>query len=82
MASYKGGDGMKVNIEDFKHALDIIGDTGGAEAAIVAQLALDLAVTARFHRTSPMKPEQVQRLLRERITRHRAAQCTISNTIH
>ena len=74
---------MKVDIEDFKHALDIIGDMGGTEAAIVAQLALDLAVTARFHRTSnPIGPEQVQRLLRERIAQHYAAQCTVSRTIH
>jgi hypothetical protein len=82
MTSDNGGDGMKVDIEDFKHALDIIGDMGGAEAAIVAQLTLDLAVTARFHRTNPMKPEQVQTLLRERIVQHHAAQCTISTTVH
>jgi len=31
-----GGGGMKLSIEDFRQALDAIGDSGGAEAAIVA----------------------------------------------
>ena len=39
---------MKVNVDNFKHARDMIGDAGGAEAAIVAQIALDLAVTVSF----------------------------------
>jgi len=78
-----GGDAMKVNVEDFKHALEIIGDAGGAEAAIVAQFALDLAVTARFQRADkPMTPERAHRLLRLRIARHRAAQCMPSGAVH
>ena len=40
---------MTLSIDDFRQALDIIGDSAGAEAAIVAQFALDLAVTTQFH---------------------------------
>ncbi len=74
---------MKVNIEDFKHALGIIGNAGGAEAAIVAKFALDLAVTARFQRADkPMTPERAHRLLHLRLARHRAAQHTRRSTVH
>lgn len=74
---------MKVNVADFKHALDIIGDAGGAEAAIVPQFALDIALTARFQSAAkPMTPETVHRLLHLRIARHRAAQYTPNSTIH
>jgi len=78
-----GGDAMKVNVEDFKHAIEIIGDAGGAEAAIVAQFALDLAVTARFqHAEKPMTPERAHRLLHLRIARHRAAWHARNGTVH
>lgn len=74
---------MKVNVEDFKHALDIIGDAGGTEATIVAQFELDLAVTARFQRADkPMTPEMAHRLLHSRIARHRAARYAPSGTVH
>ena len=43
-----GNRAMTLSIDDFRQALDIIGDSAGAEAAIVAQFALDLAVTAQF----------------------------------
>jgi hypothetical protein len=39
---------VKINIEDFREALDVVGDSAGQEAAICAQFALDLAVTAPF----------------------------------
>jgi hypothetical protein len=39
---FDGGDTMKLSVGDFRQALDIIGDAGGSEAAIVAQFALDL----------------------------------------
>lgn len=74
---------MKVNVEDFKHALEIIGDAAGAEAAIVAQFALDLAVTTRFQRADkPMTPERAHRLLHLRIARHRAARHARRGTVH
>ena len=33
---------MKLSVDDCKQTLDIIGDSGGQEAAIVAQFVLDL----------------------------------------
>ena len=74
---------MKLNIDDFRHALDTIGDSGGQQAAIVAQFALDLAVTAQFQSDEiAMEPAEARRLLRLRIARHRAAQLVSSVTIH
>jgi hypothetical protein len=74
---------MKLSVQDFRQALDIIGDAGGAEAAIVAQFALDLAVTARFDATSkPIEPREARRLLRLRIARHRATRHASSSTVH
>jgi len=74
---------MKVNVEDFKHALAIIGDAGGTEAAIVAQFALDLAVTARFQPADkPMTPERAHRLLHLRIARYRAARYVPCGAVH
>lgn len=74
---------MKVSGDDFRHALDIIGDNGGQEAAIVAQFALDLAVTAQFRSDGgTMEAYEARRLLRLRIARHRAAQHGPSGTIH
>lgn len=70
---------MKLRIEDLRQALDVIGDAGGAEAAIVAQFALDLAVTARF---GTIEGQEARRLLRLRIARHRAAQHASSSTVH
>jgi hypothetical protein len=74
---------MKVSVDDFRQALDIIGDSSGQEAAIVAQFALDLAVTARF-RSDSGTPEayEARRLLHLRIARHRATQHGPSGTIH
>jgi hypothetical protein len=79
---FDGGDTMKLSVGDFRQALDIIGDAGGSEAAIVAQFALDLAVTARFKGTgAAITPEKAQQLLGLRIARHRAAQYTPSTTV-
>lgn len=74
---------MKISVDDFRQALDIIGDSSGQEAAIVAQFALDLAVTARFRSDGgTMEAYAARRLLRLRIARHRAAQHGPSGTIH
>lgn len=74
---------MKVSVDDFRQALDIIGDSGGQEAAIVAQFALDLAVTAQFRSDGgTMEACEARRLLHLRIARHRASQQTSRATIH
>ena len=74
---------MKLSIEDFREALDIVGDSAGQEAAIVAQFALDLAVTAQFRADgATIEPAKAQQLLRLRIARHRAAQQMSSVAVH
>jgi hypothetical protein len=72
---------VNFSIEDFSDALDMIGDATGPEAAIVAQFALDLAITARF-RPGGIEPARAQQLLRLRIARHRAAQQMSSTAVH
>jgi hypothetical protein len=81
---YSDGDGaMKVSVDDFSQVLYIIGDNGGQEAAIVAQFALDLAVTSQFCSDAGMiEPDEARRLLHLRIARHRAAQHKPGGTIH
>jgi hypothetical protein len=76
-----GGYAVKLSIEDFREALDIIGDGAGQEAAIVAQFALDLAVTAKFA-VDPIEPATAHELLRLRIARHRAAQQMSNVAVH
>jgi len=74
---------MKLDIDNFRHALDTIGDSGGLEAAIVAQFALDLAVTAQFRSDGGrLDSVNARRLLHLRIARHRAVQHQASGTIH
>ena len=72
---------MKLSIEDFREALDIVGDAAGQEAAIVAQFALDLAITAQFS-ADGIEPARARELLRLRIARHRAAQQMSSVAVH
>jgi hypothetical protein len=72
---------VKLSIEDFRETLDMIGDAAGQEAAIVAQFALDLAVTARFC-PDGIQPARAQQLLRLRLARHRAAQQMSSVAVH
>ena len=40
---------MKISLEDLREAAAVVGEAGGPEAAIVAQFAVDLAVTAQFN---------------------------------
>jgi hypothetical protein len=79
--SSNNGGRVKLNIEDFKEAVGIIGDGVGQEGAIVAQFALDLAVTAQF-RMHEIEPVKARHLLRLRIARHRAAQQMSSVAVH
>ena len=74
---------MQLSIEEFRDAVDLLGNAGGAEAAIVAQLVLDLAVSARFNNDGePLGKNDVRKLLQLRISRHRAAKYQPSGTIH
>jgi hypothetical protein len=67
------------DIEDFRRALDLTGEAGRAEAVIVAQLALDLAVNACSGATR-IAPQEAHRLLRLRIARHRALRYIFSGS--
>ena len=75
----KRGHSMKLSIADFHRALDILEDAGGAEAAIVAQFALDLAATVPF---ATIAPDEAKRLLHARIARHRATLPPVNASIH
>ncbi len=78
-----GAKGMKLDVTEFRHALDIIGHSCGEEAAIAAQFALDLAITARTRAADkPIDAGAAQRLLRLRIARHRAANTPSSRAVH
>jgi hypothetical protein len=74
-------DSVKINIEDFSEALDVVGDSAGQEVAIGTQFALGLAVIAAF-RTDEIEPARTRELLRLRIAHHRAAQQMSSITVH
>src|SRR5258708_1258716 len=65
-------DTVKLSIEHIRKALDIIGDSAGQEAAIVAQFALDLAITAQFC-PDGIDPSSERQLLRLLIPRQRPA---------
>jgi hypothetical protein len=72
---------VKIKIENFREALDTVGNAAGPEAAIVAQFALDLAVTAQFC-PDGIEPARARQLLHLRIARHRAAQQMSSVAVH
>jgi hypothetical protein len=78
-----GDHAVKFSIEDLREAVDIVGNSAGPEAAIVAQFALDLAITAQFLADgAAIEPATAHELLRLRIARHRAAQQMSSVAIH
>lgn len=72
---------MQLEIEEIKEAVELLADAGGAEARIVAQLVLDLAISVRFD-SETLSDDAVQKLLHLRIARHRAANYPKSNTVH
>jgi hypothetical protein len=74
---------MKLDVTEFRRALDMIGDSCGEEAAIAAQFALDLAITVHISAAGKLiDPGAAQRLLRLRIARHRAANIPSSRAVH
>ena len=74
---------MQLEIEEIRDAVELLADAGGAEARIVAQLILDLAISVRSNgENAPMAKDVVRKLLHLRIARYRAANYPKSNTIH
>jgi hypothetical protein len=81
--SNAGHQHMKISMEDLRKGAGIVGQAGGAEAAIVAQFVVDLAVTARFNAGGEaIAPREARRLLRLRLTRHRALTYQATDSIH
>jgi hypothetical protein len=73
---------MKISLEDLREAAAVVGEAGGPEAAIVAQFAVDLAVTAQFNATGEViAPREARRLLRL-LARHRALTYRPADSIH
>jgi hypothetical protein len=74
---------MKIRLEDLREAAAVVSEAGGPEAAIVAQFVVDLAVTARFNAAGEViAPREARRLLRLRLTRHRALTYPPTDSIH
>ena len=71
---------MQLDIEDHKKVIKLLKSTGDGEAAIVVQLALDLAVSRNAD--ASMSNGEVLALLKLRLARHRALAYTASDTIH
>jgi hypothetical protein len=65
---------MNLSVEELRRAVELAGDAVGAEAEIVAQFVLDLAIAASLSNRGGLLPlDEAQRLLRLRLARHRTA---------
>jgi hypothetical protein len=74
---------MKISIEALREAAGVVEQAAGAEAAIVAQFAVDLAVTAQFSATGEvLPPREAYRLFRLRLARHRSLTYKTIDSIH
>ena len=71
---------MQLNIDDFKKVIEQLKSAGDAEAAIAAQLALDLALSSDAGAVA--SKDDVLTLLKLRLARHRAQAYRASDTIH
>ena len=71
---------MKQKIEGLRQAVELVREAAGVEAAMIAQLAVDLAITAAV--TSPLPKQKAKELLRRRLEWHRAKLLPASSTIH
>ena len=74
---------MNISVEDLHRAAGIVGQAGGAEAVIVAQFVVDLAVTARFNAAGEaIALREARRLLRLRLFRYRALSYQTTDSVH
>jgi hypothetical protein len=74
---------MKISLENLLEAAGVVGEPGGPKPAIVAQFLVDLAVTARFNAAAEViAPQELRRLLRLRLNRHRALTYRPTDSIH
>jgi hypothetical protein len=61
-------------------AVELVREAAGVEAAMIAQLTVDLAMTAAV--TGPFPKQNAKDLLRQRLKRHRAKLLPVSSTVH
>jgi hypothetical protein len=73
---------MQIDIEDLRNSIQTVEDVGGAEAAIIAQFALDLALTAKVPGTQALSPEAARHLLKMRLSRYRASLLPPTMVVH
>jgi hypothetical protein len=71
---------MKMEIERLRQAVELVREAAGAEAAVIAQLTVDLAITAAVKGQLPIR--KTNDLLRSRLERYRAKLLPASSTIH
>jgi hypothetical protein len=71
---------MKLEIERLRQAVELVREAAGVEAAMIAQLTVDLAITAAV--TAPFPKQKAKDLLRRRLEWHRAKLLPASSTIH
>jgi hypothetical protein len=71
---------MKMEIERLRQAVELVREAAGAEAMMIAQLTVDLAITAAVKGQLPI--QKTNDLLRSHLERYRAKLLPASSTIH
>jgi hypothetical protein len=71
---------VKLEIERLRQAVELVREAAGVEAAMIAQVTVDLAITAAV--TGPFPKWKAKDLLRRRLELHRAKLLSASSTIH
>lgn len=71
---------MKMEIGRLRQAVELVREAAGAEAAMIAQLTVDLAITAAVKGQLPI--QKTNDLLRSRLERYRTKLLPASSTIH
>jgi len=71
---------MKMEIGKLRQAVELVREAAGAEAAMIAQLTVDLAITAAVKGQLPI--QKTNDLLRSRLERYRTKLLPASSTIH
>jgi hypothetical protein len=71
---------MKLKVEGLRQAVELVRKAAGAVAALIAQLTVDLAITAAV--TGPIPKQKAKHLLRRRLEWHRAKLSPASSAIH
>jgi hypothetical protein len=71
---------MKLEIERLRQAVELVRETAGVEAAMIAQFPVDLAISTVV--MGPFHKQKAKDLLRRRLERYRAKPLPASSTVH